>query len=108
MIRKIVLGTAIMLASLGGTAGASAAPAHAAAAPAHVATATLTSAAVPDANDCDLPTQADPGSKYIASYQSCYLCLFWANYYNTFDPFNLYYCTYNPSNDLNDLHSDPI
>lgn len=117
MIRKFVLGAAIMMAGLLGTAGATlAAPAaaHAATAPAHVVTApvntaaaTLTSvtavAAHPDSNDCGLPTQADPGSYFVGSYSSCWLCIFDAYLYNG-NPYIVYYCTYNPSNGLTDLH----
>jgi hypothetical protein len=107
MIRKLMLSTAIMMAALGGTAGAaSAAPAHVAAAPAHVATATLASVAVPAANDCNFPTQPLPGSQYVQSYTYCDNCAT-AAFWNNANPFNLdrfYYCTYNPSNNENDLH----
>jgi len=106
MIRKFALGAVIMLAALGGTAGAAAAaPVSMAAAPARITTATLTSAVTPAANDCGLPAQADPGSYFVRSYSSCWVCEFVALEANT-DPDIPYYCTYNPSNGLTDLHFD--
>ncbi|GAA3794842.1 hypothetical protein GCM10022226_12770 [Sphaerisporangium flaviroseum] len=53
------------------------------------------------ANTCNFPTQATPPSKFIRSYGNCNDCKAKAGVnlqgYRT-------YCTYNPSNNLNDLH----
>ncbi|SDM38017.1 hypothetical protein SAMN05421874_1652 [Nonomuraea maritima] len=53
------------------------------------------------ANTCGFPTQATPPSRFIRSYPNCKQCedeegVSISGYF--------YYCTYNPSNNLNDLH----
>jgi hypothetical protein len=56
------------------------------------------------ANTCNYPTSARPGSTYVSSYGNCYQCraaeLLQQNNFWWRD----YYCTYNPSNNKNDLH----
>ncbi|MEU9831671.1 hypothetical protein AB0D67_09010 [Streptosporangium sp. NPDC048047] len=55
-------------------------------------------------NGCNLPTQARVPSKFIKSYSNCNTCVSEA-YKRSQNPLGLrYYCTYNPSNNLNDLH----
>jgi hypothetical protein len=56
----------------------------------------------PFANSCNLPTHADPGDGWYASYTDCNQCLFWANVHST--NHDTHYCTYNPSNGLTDEH----
>lgn len=60
-------------------------------------------------NDCGLPTFATPGDAFHASYSSCRECreLAFAMSRNSIFEFKIrkYYCTYNPQNDLSDLHS---
>jgi hypothetical protein len=57
------------------------------------------------ANSCGLPTSARPPSKYITSYTNCNTCMNESYRRSTNNPFGWrYYCTYNPSNNLNDLH----
>lgn len=77
-------------------------PASVAAAPASASTSGPVTIA---ANACGLPTHATPPSKFIRSYGNCNTCIRDAAKMTTSDLFGRrYYCTYNPSNDLNDLH----
>ncbi|MEV0968432.1 hypothetical protein [Microtetraspora glauca] len=56
------------------------------------------------ANTCRLPTQATPPSRFIKSYSNCNTCVSEA-YKKSQNILGFrYYCTYNPSNNLNDLH----
>lgn len=57
-------------------------------------------------NRCGFRTSATPGSWWIASFAQPYCddCPAVAAAYAKANPRNYYYCTYNPSNDLSDLH----
>ncbi|MEV0203420.1 hypothetical protein [Nonomuraea sp. NPDC050691] len=57
-----------------------------------------------DGNDCNLPTHARPGSEFAQSFSSCKAFLVAELYMENGEPWNDYYCTYNPSNNMNDLH----
>jgi hypothetical protein len=58
---------------------------------------------------CDLPTSAGPGSGYIES-TSCHACVgiatsyTWNDYVYGYGPPWVYYCTWNPSKRLADMH----
>ncbi|MEU9834486.1 hypothetical protein AB0D67_23405 [Streptosporangium sp. NPDC048047] len=79
---------------------------------AHTFTTVPASASVTDAsgsastlgNSCNYPTSARPNSTYVSSYSNCKTCRAneFALEYNYW--WRDYYCTYNPSNNLNDLH----
>ncbi|WP_157546274.1 hypothetical protein [Microtetraspora fusca] len=56
------------------------------------------------ANTCNFPSQATPPSRFIKSYSNCSDCRTEA-YKRSQNILGFrYYCTYNPSNNLNDLH----
>jgi hypothetical protein len=77
-------------------------PAAVAAAPASASTSGPVTIA---ANTCGLPTSARPPSKYITSYSNCNTCINEAYRRSVGNPFGWrYYCTYNPRNNLNDMH----
>ena len=87
--------------------GMAGAPLASASASDHVVTTTLVR---PLANDCGFPTQADPGSIFVKSYSNCSKCDQTAIGENGIyrGSGRVYYCTYNPSNRLNDLHYDIV
>ncbi|MCP2336215.1 hypothetical protein [Actinomadura rupiterrae] len=62
------------------------------------------SAATLASNDCGLPTQANPGDAFDGSFPNCWVCKGTALWLNSQNPTLHYYCTYNPSNGLTDLH----
>lgn len=56
------------------------------------------------ANGCNYPTSARPGSTYVSSWSNCRTCQEEEYWNQATRPWRDYYCTYNPSNNLNDLH----
>jgi hypothetical protein len=53
------------------------------------------------ANTCSFPTQATYPSKFLRSYSNCNTC---KDKVGVDSKGYMTYCTYNPSNNLNDLH----
>lgn len=79
----------------------------ASATPAAVNTSTTSERMAPmSGNSCGLPTHAHWPSYYDGSYSNCWVCLSVAGILNGNYWFPKYYCTYNPSNGLTDLHHD--
>jgi hypothetical protein len=76
------------------------------AAPGHAATMRPAGAMSALGNSCNFPTSAHPNSRYVESYGNCYLCRFAVYSWGDIDPLHTYYCTYNPSNNKNDVHYD--
>lgn len=56
------------------------------------------------ANACRYPTSARPGSSFVRSYSNCVTCREDADNLNSVPTSFEHYCTYNPSNNKNDLH----
>ncbi|MEU8385179.1 hypothetical protein [Streptosporangium sp. NPDC048865] len=56
------------------------------------------------ANRCNYPTSARPGSTFVSSWTECTYCHYEELARQAVYPWRDYYCTYNPSNNLNDLH----
>jgi hypothetical protein len=63
-------------------------------------------ASVAASTPCNEPTSANPGSVYVGSYSNCLQCEALATLWTELNPQLIYYCTYNPSNGLSDLHYD--
>jgi hypothetical protein len=76
------------------------------AAPGNATTMTPASATSALGNSCNFPTSAHANSRYVESYSNCYLCRLAAFSWGDIDPVHTYYCTYNPSNNKNDVHYD--
>ena len=57
-------------------------------------------------NSCGLPTEANWPGYYDGSYRYCWVCEGVAGWLNYNSWFTYYYCTYNPSTGLTDLHHD--
>lgn len=114
-IRASVIVAALLLAGAGSLAlveTASAAPTTSPVQSSQVSKAALTkpgrgssTVSPAAANSCHLPTSAGPGGGYSTSYGDCVQCSFVAadNTLSISNPY-VWYCTYNPSNGLNDLH----
>nr|WTA65018.1 hypothetical protein OHB51_21145 [Micromonospora sp. NBC_00855] len=60
------------------------------------------------ANQCNLPTSAQPNSRFLRSYTAgqCNICKDDAKWLNANED-EFYYCTYNPSNNKVDQHYRP-
>ncbi|MGS2647076.1 hypothetical protein [Streptosporangium sp. LJ11] len=56
------------------------------------------------ANTCNFPTSARPGSRWVESWTNCKTCQVSEVQWQITYPWRDYYCTYNPSNNMNDLH----
>ncbi|MEU4405302.1 hypothetical protein AB0F88_12290 [Streptosporangium sp. NPDC023963] len=99
LVKKILTGAALCTAALLVPA-AVATPASASAS----ASASMSGPVSIAANSCGLPTSARPPSRFIRSWSDCNTCIREA--YKRSNPTLgiRYYCTYNPSNNLNDLH----
>ncbi|MEU4537375.1 hypothetical protein AB0G15_21175 [Streptosporangium sp. NPDC023825] len=59
-------------------------------------------------NDCGFPTSARPNSRFVSSHGNCNDCLRKKTALQYKYSWRYYYCTYNPSNNLNDLHYQGI
>ncbi|GGQ35215.1 hypothetical protein [Streptosporangium pseudovulgare] len=104
---RMLAGSALAAATLLGVHTLTAAPASASVPAAATAAGASGSVSVLS-NSCGYPTSARPGSTFVRSYSNCKSCrtaelaleyqYSWRNYY----------CTYNPGNDLNDLHYQGI
>jgi hypothetical protein len=94
---------AIGLATLGLSATVGAVPASAGPAVQVASAVRVNSAVALTSNGCHLPTSAGSGSGYSGSYSGCVDCSLDAAA-DTLGGSTVYYCTYNPSNGLTDLH----
>ncbi|MET9069906.1 hypothetical protein [Streptosporangium sandarakinum] len=104
---RMLAGSALAATTLLGAHALTAAPASASVSAAATAAGASGSMSILS-NSCGYPTSARPGSTFVRSYSNCKSCrtaelaleyqYSWRNYY----------CTYNPSNDLNDLHYQGI
>ncbi len=98
-VRKILVGTALCASALLVPA-AVATPASASAS----ASASMSGPVSIAANSCGLPTSARPPSRCIRSWSDCNTCIGEACKRSNPTLGLRYYCTCNPSNNLNDLH----
>ncbi|MFC5824203.1 hypothetical protein [Nonomuraea insulae] len=103
-MRRRNIAPALLTLALGAATLALAAPPAQAATAAAPQTVTLSAALL--ANNCGFRTSAYPNSYWVASIadSQCRDCPQWAQAYEILNPSRDYYCTYNPSNRLVDLH----